>query len=111
MALSAVLGARYAWPGAPSPRPRTSRNNVAKSSAGARVRLGITSPCPMPEEMIATDHGHAEQGGGRHDRAASRQQDSPNRLEHSGGDLERGRPRKAKAAKRVQLPMVKDELH
>ena len=57
------------------------------------------------------DHRDGEQAGGRHDGSASRQQDSPYRLEHSGEDLQCERPGEAEAAKRVQLPMVKDELH
>ena len=102
--------ARYLRPAPPSARPRTTRNNVASSSAGARSGWDHVAMSDARGDN-RDDHGDAEQTGGRHDGPASRQQDSPNHLEHSGEDLQRGRPGKAEAAKRVQLPMVKDELH
>jgi hypothetical protein len=34
-------------------RVRKSKNTIAARSAGASVRLGITSPCPIPEAPMA----------------------------------------------------------
>ena len=87
------------------------RYNVASSNAGARVRLGITSPCPTPEEMIATTIVTPSSAAAGTTARRRAEQYSSSRLEHSGGDLQRGRPGKAEAAKRVQLPVVKGELH
>ena len=83
---------------------------MAASSIGARVRLGMTSPCPIPEEHDRDDHRDREQCRGRHHPAARGERHAAGGLQHPGEDLQRRGPRQAEALKRVQLPVVKDEL-
>ena len=103
-----ISGRRTRYLAPPEGRSRLSLvRNRPSASQGAR---GITSPCPMPEAMIATTMVTPSRV------ALATQLDVavvgvPHRFDRSGGDLEPGRPGKSEAAKRTQLPMVKDELH